>query len=84
MFVFGGIPSVHTYGEDLMGMISPDEFDVDLAERRVTHRSSGIWFSFYEYLNEDDWLKSDSVTYRDNSRWEETEIYLLHRRKMRP
>jgi hypothetical protein len=51
-------------------LISPDEFDVDLAERRVTHRASGIWFSFYEYLNDEDWLKSDSVTYRDNPRWE--------------
>jgi len=53
-----------------MDMISPDEFDVDLVERRVTHRESGIWFSFYEYLSEDDWHKSDSVTYRDNPHWE--------------
>ena len=53
-----------------MQPISPDEFDVDLVERRVTHRASGIWFSFYEYLDEDDWRKSDSVTYRDNPAWE--------------
>jgi hypothetical protein len=53
-----------------MQLISPDEFDVDLVERRVTHRASGIWFSFYEYLDEDDWHKSDSVTYRDNPTWE--------------
>ena len=53
-----------------MRLISPDEFDVDLLERRVTHRPSGIWFSFYEYPNEDDWLRSDSVTYRDNSAWD--------------
>jgi hypothetical protein len=53
-----------------MPLISPEEFDVDLVERRVVHRASGIWFSFYEYLREDDWLKSDSVTYRDNPRWE--------------
>ena len=53
-----------------MDLLPPDEFDVDLAERRVTHRASRIWFSFYEYLNEDDWLKSDSVTYRDNPRWD--------------
>ena len=53
-----------------MELISPDEFDVDLLERRVSHRKSGIWFSFYEYLNEEDWSKSDSVTYRDNPRWE--------------
>lgn len=52
-----------------MSLIPPDQFDVDLAERRVTHRASGIWFSFYEYPNEDDWLKSDSVTYRDNPQW---------------
>ena len=52
-----------------MNLIPPDEFDVDLAERRVTHKPSGIWFWFYEYPNEDDWLKSDSVTYRDNPGW---------------
>jgi hypothetical protein len=61
---------IHICGPVSMQLISPDEFDVDLIERRVTHRASGIWFSFYEYLNEDDWLKSDSVTYRDNPRWE--------------
>jgi hypothetical protein len=53
-----------------MNLLPSQEFDVDLAERRVTHKASGIWFSFYEYLNEGDWLKSDSVTYRDNPRWE--------------
>jgi hypothetical protein len=51
-------------------LIPSDEFDVDLVERRVTHRASGIWFEFYEYLSEDDWIKSDSVTYRDNPEWE--------------
>ena len=44
----------------------PDEFDVDLVERTVLHKPSGIWFSFYEYNNEKDWEQSDSVTYRDN------------------
>lgn len=52
-----------------MDLLPPQEFDVDLAERRVTHKDSGIWFSFYEYLSEDDWLRSDSVTYRDNPQW---------------
>jgi hypothetical protein len=46
-----------------------EDFDVDLAERRVVHRRSGIWFEFYEYLNESDWQRSDSVTYRDNPKW---------------
>lgn len=45
------------------------DFDVDLNERRVIHRPSGIWVQFYEYLNEEDWLKSDSVTYRDVPAW---------------
>lgn len=53
-----------------MEHVSPDDFDVDLLERRVTHRRSGIWFEFYEYLNEEDWVKSDSVTYHDNPQWD--------------
>ena len=59
-----------TGGAANMQLISPDEFDVDLLERRVIHRESGIWFSFYEYPTEDDWLRSDSVTYRDNPNWD--------------
>jgi hypothetical protein len=47
----------------------PQDFDVDISERRVLHKPSGIWFSFYEYNNEDDWKKSDSVTFRDNPTW---------------
>jgi hypothetical protein len=47
----------------------PDDFDVDVAERSVTHKQSGIRFSFYEYLNESDWANSDSVIYRDNPAW---------------
>jgi hypothetical protein len=50
--------------------ISPDDFDVDLLERRVVHRKSGIWFEFYEYADEADWLRTDSVIFRDNPRWE--------------
>lgn len=45
------------------------DFDVDLNERRVLHRPSRIWVQFYEYLNEEDWLKSDSVTYREVPTW---------------
>ena len=52
-----------------MEQYPPDEFDVDLGERRVVHRDSGIWFEFYEYLDDDDWRKSDSVTYRDVPTW---------------
>jgi hypothetical protein len=48
---------------------SPDDFEVDLTERRVIHKPSGMWFSFYEYLTEEDWKKSDSVIYRDNPEW---------------
>ncbi|HEX3882995.1 MAG TPA: hypothetical protein VHW66_10075 [Stellaceae bacterium] len=50
--------------------ISPDEFDIDLIDRRVVHRKSGIWFEFYEYASEADWLTTDSVIFRDNPRWE--------------
>ena len=46
------------------------DFDVNLSERRVVHKPSGIWFSFYEYTNEEDWRRSDSVTFRDNPDWE--------------
>jgi len=52
-----------------MDQVSSDDFDVDLLERRVVHKPSGIWFEFYEYLNEDDWKRSDSVVYRDNPDW---------------
>jgi hypothetical protein len=45
------------------------EFDVDVDERKVMHRPSGIWFSFYEYPNEDDWKQSDSVMFHDQPRW---------------
>jgi hypothetical protein len=45
------------------------DFDVDLNERRVIHRTSGIWVQFYEYLSKEDWLKSDSITYREVPTW---------------
>jgi hypothetical protein len=53
-----------------MAQYPTSEFDVDLYERKVTHRPSGIWFSFYEYQNEADWLKTDSVFYRENPDWD--------------
>jgi len=46
-----------------------EDFDVDLTERLVTHKPSGIEVSFYEYLSEDDWKKSDSALLRDNPFW---------------
>jgi hypothetical protein len=46
-----------------------EDFDLDLEERRVTHRPSHIVVSFYEYTNEDDWRRSDSATLRDNPAW---------------
>lgn len=42
------------------------DFFVDLNARKVLHKPSGIWVSFYEYRNEQDWLASDSVILRDN------------------
>ncbi len=51
--------------ESRMTNFSADDFDVDLLERKVIHKKSGIWFSFYEYTTEDDWKRSDSVTYHD-------------------
>jgi hypothetical protein len=52
-----------------MHRLSPNDFDVDPLERKVVHKESGIWFRFYEYLNEEDWKRSDSVIYRDNPKW---------------
>jgi hypothetical protein len=46
-----------------------DEFEVNLPLRKVVHKPSGIWFEFYEYLNENDWNRSDSVVYRDRPEW---------------
>lgn len=42
------------------------DFVVDLNERTVLHKPSGIWFSFYEYRDEHEWNESRSVIYRDN------------------
>jgi hypothetical protein len=52
-----------------MPQLRPEDFDVNLMERRVTHKPSGITVSFYEYNSEADWLHSDSVTLRDNPGW---------------
>lgn len=49
-----------------MAQLRPEDFDVNLEERRVTHKPSKIVISFYEYNSEDDWRKSDSATLRDN------------------
>jgi len=46
-----------------------EDFYVDLAERRVVHKPSGIEIEFYEYTNEQDWKKSDSAMLRDNPFW---------------
>jgi len=52
-----------------MNSLRLEDFVVDLAERRIVHRPSGIEIEFYEYLNENDWDKSDSVLLRDNPFW---------------
>lgn len=49
-----------------MNELALKDFEVDLAERQVTHKPTGIVVSFYEYPTDDDWRKSDSVTLRDN------------------
>lgn len=49
-----------------MNELTLENFNVDLTDRRVTHKPSGIVVSFYEYPTEDDWWKSDSVTLRDH------------------
>lgn len=48
---------------------TPDQFEVDLSERTVRRKPSGIVFSFYEYTSEADWQRSDSVTMRDVPTW---------------
>jgi hypothetical protein len=53
----------------VMDQFAPDQFDVDLLDRIVLHKPSGMWFQFYEYLNEDDWRRSDSVIYREVPNW---------------
>jgi hypothetical protein len=58
-----------------------EDFDVDLAERRVTHKPSGIEVEFYEYLSEDDWEKSDSVVLRDNPIWPGDRLELARKAK---
>jgi hypothetical protein len=45
------------------------DFDIDLKERLVTHKPSGIEISFYEYTNERDWEISDTAMLRDNPSW---------------
>ncbi len=52
-----------------MNQVSTRDFAVDLSARRVVHKPSGMWFEFYEYPDEDDWKKSDSVIYHDNPEW---------------
>jgi hypothetical protein len=52
--------------EGLVNELTADNFVVDLAERQVRHKPSGIVVYFYEYLTEDDWRRSDSVKLRDH------------------
>ena len=49
-----------------MDRFPPTEFYVDLDARKVLHKPSGVWFSFYEYQTEEDWQASDSVILREN------------------
>jgi hypothetical protein len=53
----------------VMGLAEPRDFDVDLVERLVRHKPSGIEIEFYEYPNEEDWKRSDSALLRDNPIW---------------
>ena len=64
-----------------MDNLTLEDFDVDLTERQVTHKPSGIVVSFYEYLTEDDWRKSDSVTLRDNPAYRGDRRQLAHAAK---
>ena len=52
-----------------MRLIELGDFDVDLVERMVRHKPSGIEIEFYEYPNEEDWKRSDSALLRDNPIW---------------
>jgi hypothetical protein len=52
-----------------MAQFPPNDFDVNLPLRKVVHKPSGIWFEFYEYLNEEDWKRTDSVVYHDKPGW---------------
>ena len=62
-----------------MNSLKPEDFDVDLAERRVVHMPSGIEVEFYEYTNEQDWERSGSALLRDNPFWpgDRAEIALM-------
>ncbi len=53
-----------------MTPFSREDFDVDLEKREVRHKESGIRFSFYKYLNEADWERSDNTMFRDNPAWD--------------
>ncbi len=45
------------------------DFTVDLANRRVTHKS-GAEATFYEYPTEEDWRASDVITLVNPSRYD--------------
>ena len=47
-----------------MDQYPPTDFLVDLDDRTVVHKPTGIRFSFYEYQSEADWQKSTSVIFR--------------------
>lgn len=51
------------------------DFTVDLAARRVTHRS-GAAVTFHEYPSERDWLRTDAVTLENPSLYDGPEFEL--------
>ena len=44
---------------------APEDFLVDLRERKVVHRHTGIWFTFYEHANQALWDADNSVAFHD-------------------
>jgi hypothetical protein len=58
-----------------------EDFDVDLTERLVRHKPSGIEVSFYEYTNESDWERSDTAMLRDNPSWPGDRAEIAHMAK---
>jgi hypothetical protein len=52
-----------------MGRFPPNDFYIDLDKRKVAHRSSGISFWFFEYVDERGWLKSTEAICQNNKEW---------------
>ena len=57
-------------------MYPPNEFEIDRAKRKVTHKPSGITFSFYEYTTEEDWDKAAPASYRERPDWDGDRLML--------